>query len=135
MLAQISINAEMALQNAINWAAEYAGVEPPQVRASFVTSMQRHLSLRRLHKITSMVNAGILDKETALKLLQRGEILDDGMDIDEIMSNTETEELDDLEEKEVSRMEELSKIGKSSQKDEGEESQAERAQAQIGRDW
>ena len=30
MLAQISINAEMALQDAINWAAEYAGVEPPQ---------------------------------------------------------------------------------------------------------
>ena len=61
-----------------------------------------------------MVNAGILDKETALKLLQRGEILDDGMDIEEIMSNTETEELDDLE-KEVSRMEELSKIGEGNQ--------------------
>ena len=30
MLAQISINAEMALQDAINWAAEYAGVEPPK---------------------------------------------------------------------------------------------------------
>ena len=36
------------------------------------------------------------DKETALKL-QRGEILDDGMGLDEIMSNTETEELADLE--------------------------------------
>ena len=118
--------------NAINWAAEYAGVEPPQV--SIVRDFNaEQLEPAAIAQITSMVNAGILDKETALKLLQRGEILDDGMDLDEIMSNTETEELDDLE-KEVSRMEELSKIGEGNQKDEGEESQAERAQAQIGRD-
>ena len=61
-----------------------------------------------------------------LKLLQRGEVLDDGMDIDEIMSNTEAQELDDLE-KEVTRMEELSKIGEGNQADEGEQTQAERA--------
>ena len=125
MLAQISINAEMALQDAINWAAEYAGVEPPQV--SIVRDFNaEQLEPAAIAQITSMVNAGILDKETALKLLQRGEILDDGMDIDEIMSNTETEELDDLE-KEVSRMEELSKIGEGNQKDEGELTQAQRA--------
>ena len=85
-----------------------------------MTLMQSRLEPAAIAQITSMVNAGILDKETVLKLLQRGEILDDGMDIDEIMSNTETEELDDLE-KEVSRMEELSKIGEGNQKDEGEE--------------
>ena len=67
-------------------------------------------------------------RRLALKLLQRGEILDDGMDLDEIMSNAENEELDDLE-KEVSRMEELSKIGEGNQPGEGESSQKQRAQA------
>ena len=63
-----------------------------------------------------------------LKLLQRGEILDDSIDIEEVMSATENEELDDLE-REVDRMEQLSKIGEGNQSGEGETTQAERAQA------
>ena len=125
MLAQISINAEMALQDAINWAAEYAGVEPPKV--SIIRDFNaEQMEGTEMAQLTSMFNAGILDKETVLKLLQRGEVLDDGMDIEEIMSNTEAQELDDLE-KEVTRMEELSKIGEGNQPDEGEQTQAERA--------
>jgi hypothetical protein len=127
MLAQISVNAEMALQDAINWAAEYAGVEAPKV--SIIRDFNaEQLEPAAIAQLTSMFNAGILDKETVLKLMQRGEILDDGMDLDEIMSNTENEELDDLE-KEVDRMEQLSKIGEGNQEGEGESTQAERAQA------
>ena len=127
MLAQISINAEMALQDAMNWAGEYAGVEPPQV--SIVRDFNaEELDGSDMAQLTAMFNAGILDRETVLKLLQRGEILDDSIDIEEVMNATEEEELDSLE-KEVQRMEELSKIGEGNQKDEGETTQVERAQA------
>ena len=125
MLAQISINAEMALQQAINWAAEFAGVEAPKV--SIIRDFNaEQLEPAAIAQLTSMFNAGLLDKETVLKLLQRGEILDDGIDLDEVMAAAETEELDDLE-KEVTRMEELSKIGEGNQEGEGEQTQAQRA--------
>ena len=113
------------MQDAINWAAEYAGVEPPQV--SIIRDFNaEQLEPAAIAQLTSMFNAGLLDKETVLKLLQRGEILDDGIDLDEVMAAAETEELDDLE-KEVTRMEELSKIGEGNQEGEGEQTQAQRA--------
>jgi len=113
MLAQISINVEMALQDAINWAAEYAGVKPP------VVGLIRDFNAEELDpgtmtQMTAMYNAGILDKETVLKMLQRGEVLDDSIDLAEVMELTEQQELDDLA-KEVDRMTELSKIGEGGQ--------------------
>ena len=65
-------------------------------------------------QLISLFNSNIIDKETTLRLLSRGEILDDNADIEEIMSATETEELDDLE-KEVDRMSKLSEIGEGNQ--------------------
>lgn len=118
MLAQISINAEMALQQAMNWAGEYAGVEPPEV--SIIRDFNADvLEGQQMAQLISLYNSGIIDKETTLKLLQRGEILDDGMDLEEIMANTESEELDSLE-KEVDRMEQLSEIGEGNQPGENE---------------
>ena len=113
MLAQISINVEMALQDAINWAAEYAGVEPPTVGLIRDFNAEE-LDPGTMTQMTAMYNAGILDKETVLKMLQRGEILDDSVDLDEVLEMTEQQELDDLE-KEVDRMTELSKIGEGNQ--------------------
>ena len=113
MLAQISINVEMALQDAINWAAEYAGVEPPTV-ALIRDFNAEELDPGTMTQMTAMYNAGILDKETVLKMLQRGEILDDSIDLEEVMELTEQQELDDLA-KEVDRMTELSKIGEGTQ--------------------
>jgi len=49
-----------------------------------------------------------------LKMLQRGEVLDDSIDLAEVMELTEQQELDDLA-KEVDRMTELSKIGEGGQ--------------------
>ena len=118
MLAQISINAEQALQQAMDFAGEYAGVEPPQV------SIDRDFNAGELDgpqiaQFISLYNANILDKETTLKLLKRGEVLQDDADIDEILSATESEELDAVE-KEVSRLEAMSEIGEGNQPAEGE---------------
>lgn len=116
MLAQISINAEMALQNAMNWAAQYAGVEPPTV--SIVRDFNAEtMDPGTMTQLTAMFNSGLLDKETVLRLLQQGEILDDGADLDEIMEATQAAELDDLD-KEINRMQQLSEIGEGNQKDE-----------------
>lgn len=124
MLAQISINAEMALQDAMNWAAQYAGVEPPRV--SIVRDFNAEtMDAGTMTQLTAMFNAGLLDKETVLRLLQQGEILDDGADLDEIMEATQAAELDDLD-KEINRMQQLSEIGEGNQEDEGETTQAER---------
>lgn len=101
MLSQISLNCEQALQAAMDWAGEFAGVQPPEV-SIYRDFNDDVIEAGLLTPLISMFNSGILDKETMLKLLQRGEILDDSMDIEEIMSNTEVEELDSLE-KEVNR--------------------------------
>ena len=102
MLAQISINCEQSLQQAMDWAGEYAGQEPPTV------SIDRDFNAgevepQQVAQFISLYNSNILDKETTLKLLRRGEVLQDDVNIDEILSQTENEELEAVE-KEVDRM-------------------------------
>jgi len=96
MLAQISISLEQALQQAMDWAGAYAGVEPPTV------SIDRDFNAGELEASTiaqfiSLYNANVLDKESVLKLLIRGEVLQDDTDIEEILESTEQEELSGLE--------------------------------------
>ena len=119
MLAQISINAEQALQQAMDWAGEYAGIEPPTV------SIDRDFNAGELEgpeiaQFISLYNANILDKESVLRLLVRGEVLQDDADIDEIMSATENEELESVE-KELDKMERVSEMGGQIEEEEVEE--------------
>ena len=57
-----------------------------------------------------MFNSGLVDQETALEILQHGEVLSDDVEIDEILSNSENEELADLE-MQVKRTEAMAEIG------------------------
>ena len=93
MLAQISINAEQALQQAMNWAGAYAGVEPPKVGIDRDFNA-KELDGPQIAQYINLFSSGVLDKETVLKLLRRGELLQDDVDLDEILSATENEELD-----------------------------------------
>ena len=52
----------------------------------------------------------MVDQETALEILQHGEVLGDDVEIDEILSNSENEELADLE-MQVKRTEAMAEIG------------------------
>jgi len=119
MLAQISINLQQSLQQGINYAAKYAGVEPPEVQIDRDFNAGE-LEGQQIAQLISLFNSNILDKETTLKLLRRGEILDDNVDIEEILSATEAEELDDVE-KEVDRISKLSEVGEGNQPGEGED--------------
>jgi hypothetical protein len=108
MLAQISLNAEQALQQAINWAAEYAGVEPCTVALDRDFNVEP-IEPSALSPLTGLYTNGVIDQETLLRILQRGELLDDSMDLDEIMSGTETEQMESME-RELETAEAMSQI-------------------------
>lgn len=83
MLSVISKDLEQTLQAALDLAGEYAGVEPPIVR------IHRDFDLKPLEgsdvlAINTIFESGLIDQVTALTLLQKGEILDDTVDLEEI---------------------------------------------------
>jgi hypothetical protein len=51
-----------------------------------------------LTDITAMFTAGLVDRALALELLQRGEVLKDGDDLDEVIDRMEQQDLADMEE-------------------------------------
>lgn len=111
MLAVISTDLEQCLQKAIDMAAEYAGKPAPQV------AIARDFDSRRLDgsevtAINTLFTSGLLDRETSLHLLHKGEVLDDSIDIDDVLSRAENEELHDLE-NEAKQTKELPKVRES----------------------
>jgi hypothetical protein len=96
MLAIISKDIEQSLQVAINMAAEYAGIEPPVVAIDrdFNTEPMQG---QEITAINTLFTSGLLDQQTALELLKRGEVFDDSMDVEEIMANAEAEQLKGME--------------------------------------
>lgn len=109
MMATISLDVEQALQKAINMAAAYAGQEAPTVALSRDFDTAR-LDSAEMGGIVQLFNSGIIDQETALQMLHRGEILDDAMEIEEILSRAENEELHDIE-MQVERTSAMAEIG------------------------
>jgi hypothetical protein len=96
MLAIISKDIEQSLQVAINMAAEYAGIEPPVVAIDrdFNTEPMQG---QEITAINTLFTSGLLDQQTALELLKRGEVFDDSMDVEEIMANAEADQLKGME--------------------------------------
>jgi hypothetical protein len=96
MLSIISKDIEQTLQVAINLAAEYAGIEPP------VVAIDRDFNTEPMQgpeitAVNTLFTSGLLDQQTALELLKRGEILTDEMDVEEILAAAETEQLASME--------------------------------------
>ena len=102
LLATISMDLEQTLQAAINMAAEYAGQEPPTVGLSRDFDVEK-LDGGSVTAINTLFTSGLLDQQTALELLRRGEWLGDEVDLEEVMAASEAEELQSME-KEVQRM-------------------------------
>jgi len=96
LLASISLDLEQALQEAINIAAEYAGQEPPVVGLSRDFDVEK-LDGGSVTAINTLFGSGLLDQATALEMLRRGEWLGDEVDLDEVMSATEAEQLQSME--------------------------------------
>jgi hypothetical protein len=57
-----------------------------------------------------MFSSGLIDQETALHLLYQGEVLGDSLNIEEIMSRAENQELHDID-MQVQRTEAMAEIG------------------------
>jgi hypothetical protein len=119
MMANISLDLEQSLQKAINMAADYAGVEPPVVGLSRDFDTQR-MDSAEMGSVVQLFNAGIIDQETALEMLHRGEILDDATDIEEILSATEQAEVHDLE-MQVERTQAMAEVGEGTPANEEDE--------------
>lgn len=97
MLALISKDLESTLQISLDWAAEFAGVEAPKVilDRDFDSAV---MTGPEITSINTLFTSGLIDQETALKLLQKGELLPDDYEVEEIMSETEAKEGQKLEE-------------------------------------
>ena len=102
VLSIVSISLEKALQAAVDACAEYAGREAPMV------SLDRDFDLQTLEAdgigaIVNLYTSGLIDRRTGLELLQRGEILTDEVDIDDIIEQAEQDEAAAME-KEVAKL-------------------------------
>jgi BMFP domain-containing protein YqiC len=103
MLALISKDLEQTLQQSLDWAAEFAGVQAP------VVSLDRDFDVaamegQEISAINALFTSGLLDQRSALDLLKRGELLGDDFDVEEAMEAAEQEELASLEQ-EISKVE------------------------------
>ena len=113
MLANISLDLEQTLQTAVDMAAAYAGQEAPVVGLSRDFDAQT-LDGQGVTAINTLFTSGLIDQETALQLLHQGEILKDDVDIEEILSRSEADELKDIE-MQVERTSALSEVGEGTQ--------------------
>jgi hypothetical protein len=85
------------------------GMEPP------VVSLDRDFDVETagaplLSAVNTLFTSGLLDRETALRILQRGELFDDTIEIEDIMSRAENEQLKDIE-MQVERTSALAEVG------------------------
>jgi hypothetical protein len=95
LMAVISMSLEQCLQEQIDLVAEFAGQEAPEV------SLDRNFSgqtlAHTLADVTSMFTAGLIDRPMALDILQRGEVLRDSDDLEDIVDRMEQQDLADME--------------------------------------
>jgi chlorite dismutase len=96
MLAIISKDIEQTLQVAIDLAAEYAGIEAPVVAIDRDFNIEK-MQAQEITAVSGLFTNGLIDQQTALEMLKRGEILADETDIEEVMANAETEQLQSME--------------------------------------
>ena len=109
ILSVISKDLEQTLQRAIDFAAEYAGVEAPEVIIDRDFNVDP-LDGTAITAINTIFNSGLIDQRTALEILKRGEVLGDDIDMDEVMAGSEAEELRGIE-MQVERTEAMADIG------------------------
>jgi hypothetical protein len=90
ILSVISKDVEKTLQQAFDLAGKYMGIEPP------VVSLDRDFDIemvdgQMMTAVNTLYQGGLLDHETALRILQRGELFDDGVTVEDILDRAEIE--------------------------------------------
>jgi len=97
MLAAVSLDLEQTLQKAFNYAAEYLGLEPPEVRISRDFDVNRLIG-QDITAITTLYDKGAISLEEMRAILAQGEILPTG-ELGDLPSE-EPEEVEEPEEME-----------------------------------
>lgn len=107
LMAVVSMSLEQCLQGQIEMVAEFAGQEAPTV------SLDRNFSgqtlAHTLADVTALFTAGVIDRPLALELLQRGEVLQDGDDLEEVADRLEQQDLDEME-KEIAKVDAMAEV-------------------------
>jgi hypothetical protein len=96
ILAVISKDLEQTLQQAMDMAGAYMGIEPPTVAIDRDYNVEP-LDGQGIGAINTIFTSGLIDQETALGLLKRGEILGDDVDVEEVLAASESEQLASME--------------------------------------
>ena len=96
MLAVLSKDLEQTLQQAFNLAGQYMGMEPPTVVIDRDFDVEP-IDGQTMTAINTLYQGGLLDQETALRILERGELFDDSIVVEEILAASELEQQASME--------------------------------------
>ena len=109
VLSVVSKSLQQCIQDAVDLAGEYAGMTPPEVVIIRDFNLER-MEGADISAIQGLFTNGLIDQEVALRLLQEGEVLDDDMDPEAIMAETELEEQQSME-RQVEQTAAMAEIG------------------------
>jgi hypothetical protein len=76
MLSMVSMDIEQALQKSFNLAADYVGIEPPEVKLNRDFDIDRLIG-QDITALTALFGQGVLDRDEFRQILVQGEILSD----------------------------------------------------------
>jgi hypothetical protein len=96
ILAVISKDLEKTLQQAFDLAGQYMNIAPPVVSIDRDFDVES-LDAQSMGAVNTMFQSGLIDHETALKVLERGEMFDDTIDLDEVLAAAEAQQLQSME--------------------------------------
>jgi hypothetical protein len=84
MLSVISADLEASVQQAVEWVAAFAGVEPPVVAIDRDFTVEP-MDAQTIDAMNRLFGAGVLDQRTLLEVLRRGEVFGDDFDPEAII--------------------------------------------------
>ena len=87
MLSMVSMDIEQALQKSFNLAADYVGIEPPEVKLSRDFDIDRLIG-QDITALTALFGQGVLDRDEFRQILVQGEILSDATESVDPTSNS-----------------------------------------------
>tara|TARA_B100001939_G_scaffold172027_1_gene148265 strand:- start:129 stop:1583 length:1455 start_codon:yes stop_codon:yes gene_type:complete len=87
MLSMVSMDIEQALQKSFNLAANYVGIEPPEVKLSRDFDIDRLIG-QDITALTALFDQGVLGRDEFRQILVQGEVLTTATETEEPISNS-----------------------------------------------
>ena len=97
MLSMVSLDLEQSLQKAFNLAADYVGIEPPEVKISRDFDIDRLIG-QDVTALTALFEQGVLGRDEFRQILVQGEILPTASEQQQAGTETEDSEFDPIQE-------------------------------------